>query len=68
MDEEPPIGPDWDGIWLALNELGASLAPFIGMREPPPWTVTLCSAMDAAMFVVEDECRKSETVEEPSDG
>lgn len=44
----------WGDIWIAMQELGAAIAPLFELASPPSWAVTLRFAMDVALPDVEE--------------
>jgi hypothetical protein len=48
---------DWNGIWVALQELGAALKPVLHSGNiPPRWADTLSTMLDEAIPDVEERC------------
>jgi hypothetical protein len=52
---------DWNGIWAAMQELGAAMAPLMELASPPSWAVTMQFAMDVALTDIEEHCAEAES-------
>lgn len=48
-----------EGLWLAIQELGAALSPYVDGADPPAWAVELQRASEIAeQILYESEARE----------
>lgn len=54
------LAVNWCAIWIAIQELGAALAPLLDAGNPPDWAHKLDEALDEALQHVEEHCPEAQ--------